>query len=145
MGGSEDGEGKGTKVYEVTGMTDAGWVSTLILDEVMVEGEPLLGEDELTGVEIDDTEEDECDGSEEGGVDRDDDDTLEEDEGKGDEGKDEDDEGAAKECPAQRRMSKRKGRIGQCSAPRFRRRVGRAGVGRAGGGLECLLKDGRGG
>jgi len=39
MGGCEEGEGKGTKMYGVVGMTDGpGCVSTLILVDVVVAG-----------------------------------------------------------------------------------------------------------
>ena len=39
MGGCEEGEGKGTKLYGVVGMTDSpGCVSTLILVDVVVAG-----------------------------------------------------------------------------------------------------------
>lgn len=39
MGGCEEGEGKGTKLYGVVGMTDGpGCVSTLILVDVVVAG-----------------------------------------------------------------------------------------------------------
>jgi hypothetical protein len=64
MGGSEDGDGKGAKVYVVTGMIDGpGCVSTLILAVVRSTeeggGELLLPEEDISaGLDVDVTEED---------------------------------------------------------------------------------------
>ena len=82
MGGSEDGEGNGEKVYRVIGMTDGpGSVSTLILVVVRTEegvDELLLPEkDKLVGLDVGVTEgDDDCggrvDGERDKGVDGDD-------------------------------------------------------------------------